>query len=119
MHNFKELRVWHVASDLAVEIEPLTRALPRPNATELAGQLRRSALSIPSNIAEGCGRATRPDSVRFFGMALSSATETESHLLIAGKSGYLTAKRLRPLLDRVIVIEKMIQSLIDRLPPGE
>jgi hypothetical protein len=69
MHDFKRLQVWQKARELAVAIDDLTRTFPRRDRGIVAGQLRRSALSIPSNIAEGCGKGSRKETVRYLQIA--------------------------------------------------
>ena len=82
----------------------------------VAGQLRRSAISIPSNIAEGCGKGSRKETIRFFQIALGSATETESHLMIAADFGYLDAQAREVLLGEIKIIQRMLAKLASNLP---
>ena len=115
MHDFKKLAVWNLAMEFSVEIDNVTQRSPRGHGT-LGGQSRRAAESIYATIAEGCGKDTRAETIRFFNMALGSATELESHLIKAGKKSYIRPTELRRLLDRTQVIQKMIYRLIERLP---
>ena len=116
MHDFRRLHVWQQARELAVELSAFTRTFPRSDRGVVGGQLRRSALSIPANIAEGCGKSSRKETIRFLEIACGSASETEHHLLIAGDLGYLTSKACEDYTARVVVIQRMLRSLIMNLP---
>jgi four helix bundle protein len=85
IRSFKDLAVWQRAMDLTVEIYKLTRALPDTERYGLVSQMRRCAVSIPSNIAEGKRRGTRNDFVQFLRIADGSASELETQLLLAQK----------------------------------
>ena len=78
--------------------------------------MRRAALSIPANIAEGCGRNSRNDTIRFLRIAAGSATEVESHLEVASSLGYLSAFQREPLVDDAKAIQRMLFRLIQNLP---
>ncbi len=82
-HDFKQLRVWKEAERLTVDVYRLTREFPVEEKYNFTSQLRSAALSIASNIAEGCGRSTQPDFKRFLYQALGSAKEVECQLLLA------------------------------------
>jgi four helix bundle protein len=82
----------------------------------IAAQLRRAALSIPANIAEGCGRNARKETLHFFRIASGSATEAESHLEVAAALGYLNAAQREKLLGAVGSIRRMLYRLIQNLP---
>jgi four helix bundle protein len=115
MHDFRRLQVWTKARDLAVAIDALTRAFPRSDRGVMAGQLRRAALSIPSNIAEGCGKGSRKETVRFLQIAAGSAREAESHLEIACALGYLTPVVKEKHLDTTRSIQRMLAALTKKL----
>ncbi|MEO8561999.1 MAG: four helix bundle protein [bacterium] len=115
MHDFRRLQVWTEARKLAVAIDGLTRSFPRSDRAVIAGQLRRSALSIPSNIAEGCGKGSRKETVRFLQIAAGSSTETENHLLIACDLGYLTPVEREKHLDTLRSIQRMLIALMRKL----
>src|SRR5256885_721035 len=89
MHDFRRLIVWQRSRELAVAIDRMTREFPRADRGVVAGQLRRAVLSIPANIAEGCGKSSAKDTLRFLHIAAGSAKETESHLIIASDLGYI------------------------------
>ena len=116
MHDFRRLHVWQRSRELAVALDTLTRKLPRSDHGVVAGQFRRAALSIPANIAEGCGKSSRKETVRFLQIAAGSARETENHLLIAADLGYLSVRDREDLAGHVKSIQRMLAGLVSRLP---
>ena len=116
MHDFRRLAVWQRAREFAVAIDIRTKSFPRSDRGVVGGQLRRAAISIPSNIAEGCGKSSRKETIRFFQLALGSATETESHLMIAADFGYIDAKAREALLGEIKTIQRMLAKLAVNLP---
>src|SRR5690349_21225200 len=89
MHDFRRLHVWQRARELFVAIDRVTRTFPRSDRGVVATQLRRAAFSIPNNIAEGCGRSSVKESLRYLHIASRSVSETENQLLIAADLGYI------------------------------
>lgn len=87
-HNFKELKIWQRSIDLAVKVYSLSSHFPDAERFGLVSQARRSAVSVPSNIAEGSGRGSDKDFARFLDMSLSSAFELETQLIIANRLGF-------------------------------
>ena len=116
MHDFRRLHVWQRSREFAVAISKLTRGFPRSDHGVVAAQLRRAALSIPANIAEGCGKSSRKDVVRFLQIASASALEVENHLLIASDLGYLSAKAAQHSLGEIQAIQRMLAGLSRRVP---
>ncbi|MBA3670923.1 MAG: four helix bundle protein [Gemmatimonadaceae bacterium] len=112
MHDFRRLVVWERAKALGVEIHLLVGEFPRADRGVLGGQLRRAALSISANIAEGCGKSSRAESARFFQIAAGSASETEHHLIVAGDLGFLDKRRTATLQSEAIAVQRMLRSLI-------
>jgi len=82
----------------------------------VSSQLRRAALSIPANIAEGCGKASRKESIRFFEIASGSAKETEHHIQMCADLGYMTPAMAAALTESIVSVQKMLRSLINNLP---
>lgn len=112
IHSFRELIVWQKSLDLAEEVYLLTRALPSHEQFGLTSQVRRSAVSIPSNIAEGRQRGTRKDFVQFLRIADGSAAELETQLLLVNRMYQLDVQEpLRKLTE----IQKMLGSMIVKL----
>jgi len=120
MHDFRRLMVWQRGRELFVAVDRLARQFPRADRGVLASQLRRSTLAIPSNIAEGCGKESKKETIRFFQVAQASVAETESHLVMASDLGYLHPKQSEALLDQVASIRRMLfrltKNLRDRPP---
>jgi four helix bundle protein len=119
MHDFRRLQVWNKSRDLAVAIDALTRAFPRGDRGVMAGQLRRAALSIPSNIAEGCGKGSRRETVRYLQIAAGSARELESHLEIASELGYVSSLLREKHLDTTRSVQRMLAGLTKKLAADE
>jgi four helix bundle protein len=116
MHDFRRLQVWHKARALVVAVDGFTRTFPRRGGSVLARQLQRAVLSVPSNIAEGCGKSSRKDTIRYLQMSLASATETENHLLIASDLGYITPLAREKHVDTIRSIQRMLVALMNKLP---
>ena len=83
MKDFRQLKVWEKAHQLALQVYKTTVNFPREELYGLTSQIRRSSMSIPTNIAEGCGRHTDAEFARFLQIAMGSASETEYQLLLA------------------------------------
>jgi four helix bundle protein len=115
--DFKELKVWQKAQHLAVEVYHVTRCFPREELYGLTSQLRRSAVSIGANIAEGCGRRTDGDFTRFLQIARGSASEVEYELLLARELGFIANDECRRLEQQVVEVERMLTALVQRIQP--
>jgi four helix bundle protein len=111
MNNYKELKVWQSAIKLVIGIYKITEEFPQHEIYGLTSQLRRCAVSIPSNIAEGCGRNTNKDFNHFLTIALGSTCELETQLIIANKLSYFSDKTFKESCDRIYEIQKMINGL--------
>lgn len=116
VHDFRKLFVWQQARSLATDIHALARSFPRADRQVIASQLRRSALSIAANIAEGCGKSSRAETIRLLQIAAGSAAETEHHLIIAGDLGYISSRASEDLTSRAIAIRRMLRALSQNLP---
>jgi len=108
MHNYKELLVWEKARKIVKEIYLATQVFPDAEKFGLTSQMRRSAISIPSNIAEGSGRTTNKDFAYFLSVALSSAYELETQVILSGDLGFLKKDIEESLLKKLNEIQKMI-----------
>ena len=115
MHNLKEIKIWHKAIDLAADVYKVTGDLPKEEKYGLTSQLRRSAVSIPSNIAEGAGRNTNGEFVHFLGIANGSAYELQTQLTLAVKLSLLQDKAIKSLLSELDSLEKMIYRFQETL----
>ena len=98
IRDYRDLVVWQEAMDIAELVYSLTGAFPREEAFGLTAQMRRAAVSIPSNIAEGFGRAQRRSFVQFLRIAQGSLKELETQAQLSVRIGYLSAEHARPLL---------------------
>jgi four helix bundle protein len=108
MHNFRELNIWKKSLDLSVDVYRITQEFPVSEKYNLISQIVRSAVSIPSNIAEGSGRGTNKDFCRFLSIALGSAYELETQLIISNKLGYLTKNKYDMINNSLNELQKMI-----------
>ncbi len=113
--DFRELEVWKQSMDLAEEIYRITRSFPKEEMFGLTGQMRRSALSIPSNIAEGNGRMHTKEYVRFLHIALGSLLELITQIELARRLQYISPEAYRKLTIRCDGINKMLSSMIRAL----
>jgi four helix bundle protein len=116
MHDFQRLHVWQRSRDLAVETERVARSFPHMDRGVVSSQLRRAVISIPANIAEGCGKSSRKESLRFLQIAAGSASEAQNHVLIASELGYLTAQSRDDLLERLNHVQRMLHRLMHNFP---
>jgi four helix bundle protein len=118
MHDFRRLHVWQHARELFVTIDRLAITFPRSDRGIVAQQLRRAALSISTTIAEGCGKDSPRETIRFLQIAAGSAAETESHVLVATDLGYIHPKTSETLVAQIVSIRRMLyrlkQSLAER-----
>jgi len=108
MHNFKELNSWIEAKNFSVLIYKLTLKFPSSEVYGITSQIKRAAVSIPSNIAEGAGRSTNKDFSRFISIALGSAFELETQLLIAQELNFTSNEEVGELLVKLNKIQKML-----------
>jgi len=115
MHDFRRLQVWQRSRELFVALDKLTKTFPRSDRGVVATQLRRSAFSIPANIAEGCGKVSPRETVRFLQIAAGSVTETENHLLLATDLGYIHPKTSDALVEQTAAIRRMLFRLTTNL----
>ena len=111
MNNYKELKVWQKSVDLAVKIYEATKDFPREELYGLTSQIRRSAVSIPSNIAEGAGRNTKKDFNNFLGISNGSSCELDTQLIIANRVSFLDSTILEMLQQDLTEIQKMNWAL--------
>ncbi len=115
MRNFRKLQTWERAHYLVLSIYKTTSQFPNDELFGLSSQLRRSSASIPTNIAEGCGRSTELDFVRFLDIAMGSASETEYQLQLAHDLGYLTTIQYQNLNNELVECKRMLNSFIQKI----
>lgn len=107
MHRFKDLEIWKKSRIFCSNIYSITSTFPNDERFGLTNQLRRASISIPSNIAEGCSRNTNKDFSRFLEIAIGSAYEIETQLLIASDLGFINQENLETLSKSLEEIIKM------------
>jgi four helix bundle protein len=112
IESYRDLRVWQSGMRLANESYLLTRRFPREELFGLTSQIRRSASSIPANIAEGNGRDNTRDYIKFLRIAQGSLKELETHLILAQEVSIVSASEITPLLDLATELGMMLRSLI-------
>jgi len=110
--DFKELKVWHKAYGLSLSVYEASRVFLREEIYGLTSQLRRSAVSIGANIAEGCGRRSDGELARFLQIARGSASEMEHHLLLARDLKFLNANAHRALEKELQEVQRMLTALV-------
>ena len=115
MHNFRELKVWHKARSLVLDMYQLTSSLPEEERYGLQGQIRRSVVSIPSNIAEGCGRGSDPQLIHYLNLANGSSCELETQLYLCIDLNFLSMEDCSNLISKIHEIQKMIAGLKNSL----
>ena len=116
--TFRDLKVWEKAHQLVKGLYQATGHFPTEEKFGLTAQMRRAAVSIPANIAEGCGRGSDRDMARFLQMSMGSASELEYELLLAHELGLLDSQSLQELAERTTEVKRMLASLIRRLESG-
>ena len=115
MQDFRKLKVWNRAHELALEVYALTRDFPKEERYGLRSQLRGSSSSIGMNLAEGCGRNGDKELARFLHFAMGSASELEYQLLLSHDLGLLEKNQYPHLQAKVGEVKKMLASLLRKL----
>lgn len=117
MRKYQNLEIWVRSHKLTLDIYDATRIhFPREEMFALTSQIRRASSSIPTNIAEGCGRKSNTDFAHFLQISVGSATEVEYQLLLAKDLHYLNEETYNKLSNEIIEIRKMIVAFIKNIP---
>lgn len=119
MQDFRKLKVWERSHELSLAVYRATRSFPREEIYGITSQMRRAAISIPSNIAEGCGRSGISDFARFLDVAMGSAKELEYQLLVSHDLGFLNRADHESLSSSLGDVQRMLSSLISRVRATE
>jgi len=119
MQRFKDLKVWQRSHALVVELYPLTRTFPAEERFGLVTQMRRAAVSVPTNIAEGSKRQGKGDFAHFLNIAEGSLAETEYLVMLAADLGYLSDATKTPLLAEIDEISAMLYTFRSKVEQGE
>jgi len=117
MQNFRKLIVWQKSFELAVNVYRASERFPHAEDRGLTPQIRRCSISVPSNIAEGCGRGTDADFARCLLIAMGSACELECQNLLAKELGMLNASDFGTLDNQVLEVKRLLSSLIRTVRP--
>lgn len=112
MQDHRRLRVYQAARELALQVYAVAKALPADERFDLARQIRRSGISVGSNIAEGCGRATQRDLCGFLDIALGSARELEFQLDLVLRANLASMELTGPALETTRRVQQMLTRLI-------
>ncbi len=115
LKNYRDLKVWQKSYRLCLDLYRITKKFPKEERYGLTSQIRRAAVSIPSNIAEGYGRKTTADYLRFLYIAYGSICEFETQLLLSGDLNYVNIENLKALKDGTEEVERMLKALIKSL----
>ncbi len=114
IRNFTDLIAWKEAHQLCLDVYRISSEFPSDERFGLIAQMRRAAVSITSNIAEGFGRRTQPEKNRFFDMAIGSVCEVQSQLFLSKDLLYLATDEFQKMYDQSITVHKIINGLIQR-----
>lgn len=115
INSHRDLIVWQKSIDFVVMIFKITDGFPKTEIYGLVSQMRRAAVAIPSNIAEGAGRQYRKEFVQFLGIAEGSASELETQLIISKKLGFIEQDIYDTIVDNLLEIIKMLNGLSKKL----
>ncbi len=115
LKNYRDLKVWQKSYRLCLDLYRITKKFPKEERYGLTSQIRRAAVSIPSNIAEGYGRKTTADYLRFLYIAYGSIGELETQLLLSGDLNYVNQENLKALKDGTEEVERMLKAMIKSL----
>lgn len=115
MRDFKKLEIWKNGIAIVKHVYSLVQKLPSEEKFGLKSQLSRAAISVPSNIAEGCSRNSEVEFKRFLEIALGSLFEVETQLIISEELKFLDSDELKTILELISIESKMINSLISKI----
>ena len=115
MKDFRTLKVWEKAHHMVLAVYKATEIFPRQELYSLTNQIQRAAVSIPANIAEGCGKSGDADFGRYLQIAMGSASELEYLLLLAHDLQYLPDDTYQTLSNQLVEVRKMLNALLQRL----
>lgn len=115
MKDFRNLSAWQKGHKLAIIIYKKTKNYPKEEVYGITSQLRRAIVSIPTNLAEGCGRGSDKDFAKFVQIAIGSASESEYLILLSNELGYIDKDEYEELTKSVCEIKRMLTALIKNL----
>ena len=115
MQDFRKLAVWEKSFRLGLDIYQVSKGFPKDELFGLTSQLRRASVSISANIAEGCGRFSSSDLVRFLDISMGSVSEVDTYLDFARELGYLDAGSYDGLQEKLVEVRRMLIALIQTI----
>jgi four helix bundle protein len=115
MQNYQDLKVWQKSHQFVLEVYQITNQFPKSEMFGLTSQIRRSSVSIPANLAEGCGKNGTNDIANFFQISLGSLHETEYYLLLSKDLQYITAEIFMSRDSEIKEIKAMLVALIKKV----
>jgi four helix bundle protein len=115
IQSFRDLVVWQKGVDLVTEIYRLTQKFPKDELFGLTSQIRRAAVSIPSNVAEGRGKSSKGEFQQFLHHSMGSLAEVETQIIIAQNLGYLTAAEIEPVMEIIAEVGRLLNGLLTSL----
>ena len=115
MHNFEKLKIWQKEMDIALEVYEISLLLPNDEKFNLIHQIKKCAVSIPSNIAEGSGRNHNKEFIQFLGIANGSTIELITQLIIAKRLKLIEEKTIQPIINQLVEVSNMNFSFQKKL----
>jgi len=115
MRDFRQLRIWGHSHQLTLDIYRITSKFPKEELFTLSNQMRRSASSIPSNIAEGCGRGSNKDYARFLQIAMGSAFELDYQILLSRDLGYISPSNFESINGKIDRVKRQLAALLKKV----
>lgn len=115
MKNYRELKIWQRSHTLTLSLYRATKTFPKDELFALTNQMRRACVSIPANIAEGCGREGDAELKRFLTISLGSACELDYYIFLSFELGYLDEAAARDLAAEIMEIRRMFGTFIQKL----
>ncbi|MGB4575688.1 MAG: four helix bundle protein [Paludibacter sp.] len=115
MHNFKRLEIWIKSMNIVTEIYQITNTFPNHERFGLISQMQRSAVSIPTNIAEGSAKTSNKDFARFLEISIGSSFELETELIVSFNLKYIESAVYEDILNKISEIQKMINGFKNKL----
>jgi len=115
MQNYKDLKVWEKAHLFTMKVYEISKGFPKEELYSLTSQLKRSASSIPANIAEGCGKNTSKDFAHCLNIALGSSNESEYYLILSKDLKYLNEEKFQELSSLINEVKGMLIALINKV----
>jgi four helix bundle protein len=115
MQDFRDLRIWQRSHQLVIEVYQITASFPGHELYGITSQMRWAAASVPTNVAEGCGRGSDADFARFLQIAMGSASELDYHLILAHNLNLLSTSHYERLQNDLVELKRMLNTLISKL----